>query len=110
METIELEKKCEQLKAEFNKAEKNYVERKGYYIELRFTKKSDGIRWHFHDKYKVELVVDADVYDFVYQRKDNGAHINICDFVLFSNMDDAILYAVLKEEEFLRKKQRREKE
>ncbi len=88
------QKRFDQLKRFFTTHKTTYIKEKGYYIELRHFDASPGTRFYFHDKWKVELVVDHE----------DSPSRNICDFVLFSNIDDAIMYAVLKEETHLNTK------
>jgi hypothetical protein len=92
------QERFDQLKKYFtNKKNKlNYIQEKGYYIELKHYEKSAGTRFYFHNKWMVEVVVD----------REDGPSQNICDFVLFSNMDDALMYAVLKEESYLNSKKK----
>lgn len=71
-----------------------YVDFERYYLYLNKEDNMDGLRWFHKDKYKVEVVVNAE--------NEPHPHKNIAGFVLFSKYDDAILHMTLKEQEAVR--------
>ena len=71
-----------------------YIQFPKYDLVIR--KEGAGCRWFHENKYKVEVVVNADNY------ADNKTHQNIAGFVLFSSFEDAILHMVLVENTALR--------
>lgn len=96
----QLKDRIRQLKEYFKTSEQNYIEFGGYYIELRKMDKSNGIRWFHRNKYKVEVVFE----------REGAPHQNIAGFVLFSNINDALLHACLRETSELARLKRLEKE
>lgn len=84
----QLKRRCTYFKKYFfSKSDKNYIKFDGYYVELRKVDGGAGIRWFHRDKYKVEVVFD----------RESGPAQNVAGFVLFSDIDDAILHACLCE-------------
>lgn len=88
----QLKKRVEMLSKYFKKDNK-YIDFEGFYcLSINERDNSKGIRWFHRNKYIVEVVVNA-------RHFENGPHINIAHFVLFSNYNDAILHMALKERE-----------
>lgn len=97
----EYKKRVEKLKKYFANSDQKYIEFDEYYIELKKRDNSEGIRWFHRNKYQVEVVFNS---------LDNGPSQNKAGFVLFSNLNDALLHAVLTESSELNKRIQLKKE
>jgi len=89
----EVKTRVSHLKKYFSASDNTYIQFDNYYINLVKRNGGEGVRWFHQNKYQIKVVVDS---------PEGGPSRDISEFVLFSNLDDALLHAVLTEEAYLR--------